>query len=108
MTRKLVTPKRRTEVKKTKLEAAVSEAVEDVCQFHRYLDSLCSTYRGSCIDRHQTQEAKKETERLYGELERLAKKYPTNNSLKNKMDEARRYVWQPIEEINAPYRDNGR
>jgi hypothetical protein len=59
----------------------VLEAVEDVCQFHRYLE---------VIELRQDYVLAK---RLYLKMEAIVEKYPRNNSLKNKLDEAGRYIW---------------
>lgn len=60
----------------------VYTAVEDVCQFHRYLDRISSRRYSLRQDTG-----------LYEKMQAIMEKYPKNNSLKNKLDEAERYIW---------------
>jgi hypothetical protein len=87
---KLVQPKKASP---KRLEGTITEAVEDVCRFYRDFASLSRTYLGSCLNRHQTPEEKKETDRLYKRMKKITEKYSQNNSLKNKLEEAESYIW---------------
>ncbi|VVB79372.1 Uncharacterised protein [uncultured archaeon] len=70
------------------VETLISEAVEDVCQFHRYLDKIESLSRGRYGCSGSDQEIK-----MYSHMQTIMEKYPKNNSLKNKLDEAEKLVW---------------
>ncbi len=88
--KKLVQPKKASP---RRLEETIAEAVEDVCSFYRDFDSLRKTYLSSCVNKHQIPEEKKETDRLYGRMRKIAEKYAQNNSLKTKLEKTESYVW---------------
>lgn len=83
----------------------IYEVVEDVCQFHRYLGeigalSLARTYpvMGEVFSdsgrvEYTPRKAGQLMQELYEKMEAITDKYPKNNSLRNKLDEAEKYIW---------------
>jgi hypothetical protein len=103
MAKKMVQPKKASS---GRLEKSVAEAVEDVCQFHRYIGKISDymedaiaykmftlTYGKVPTNMRTAKDSKHLALTLYHKLLEIAEKYPQNNSLKNKLDEAEKYIW---------------
>jgi hypothetical protein len=103
MTKKLVQPKKASP---RRLEEAVFQAGEDICKFHSYLREIptimddarmYNLYRnvyGKVPAAMRSARDSKEMARvLYQHMQEIADKYPRNNSLKNKLDEAKKCIW---------------
>ena len=102
-TTKLVQPKKATP---KRLEETVAEAVEDVCKFHSYLGEIPTlmddartynlyraTYGKVPAAWRSAKDSKEMARTLYHKMKEVSEKYPQNNSLKNKLDEAEKAIW---------------
>lgn len=103
---KLVKPKKASP---GRLEKAVTEAVvKDICNFHDYLNQIHQIKILQERISHRTKlglspeniapispesYSDSSQQELYIKMQKIADKYAGNPSLKNKLDEAERYIW---------------
>ncbi len=65
------------------VQALTDKAVQDTCSFFAYYDVVRGLVKNA---------RKGDRKRAYEEMQALQKKYPRNNVLKNKLDDAKEYL----------------